>query len=169
MKIIFRGIYAREKVTSRHPIHQPWYIFYLRNGDVSQNTGITLVCFLEHVNNHFINRYLTAKKIIPPCGWLLTHLSRLPYCFVRNPLLGNEISFSRAEKAARRQDTMHYSGMERTAHVQPSIAYDSRKDYVLPFDARRAKLSHFYSESTRKKDIAVSLSRSLLSEKMSCI
>jgi len=118
---------------------------------VFHNTGIILICFPEHMHNHFVNRHLTVKKIIPPCRWLLTHLSRLPYCFVRNPLLGNEISFSPYEKAARRRDTMHYSGMERTAHVQPSIAYDSRKDCVLPFDARRVKLSHFYSKSKKER------------------
>jgi len=46
------------------------------------------------------------------------------------PAIG-ERNFILSEKAARR-DTIHYSGMERTTHVrytvQPSIAYDSRKD-----------------------------------------
>ena len=106
----FREIHAQEKV---HVDVQTPYISTLIPFIVMfHNVSIIFVRFSEHVHNHFINRYLTAKKIIPPCGWLLTHLSRLPYCFVCNPRNWGTKFHSLRERRKQLDDETHCTTAE---------------------------------------------------------
>lgn len=99
-------------------------------------------------HDHFVSSD-RLKKIVPPCGWLLTHLRKLPYCFIRDALLDDEISFSRKQSG-----TVHYDWMKWTSRDIPlrrRVGCDGRKTDSKCIDINilqrkiRWKICHFFN------------------------
>lgn len=130
--------------------------FIARRRCFTHNTGIILVCFPEHVHNHFINRYLTARKIIP-FVWMAFNASLEVTILLRSqPAIGerNFILSVRENSSATRHNALQRNGMDDIPCDAPCsrVLYTTVEKiafYLSMLDAR--PLTHFYSESPRKK------------------
>lgn len=137
----------------------------------THNAGIILVCFPEHVHNHFINRYLTAKKIIPS-AWMAFNTSLEVTILLRSqPAIGerNFILSVRENSSATRHNALQRNGTDDTRCDTPcnQVLYTTVEKivfYLSMLDART--LTHFYNQGRNSRFYFI-YSRNHFSEKMS--